>query len=153
MLWLFALALIWLLIFNFWRVWRKAGRSLLDLGRPGRLLGYAAMMFSIVLALAGVLVARVQAEPRWLWYTFFFASLALMSFLDAGTSRELRENGILLPQQFIAWRQVKSYTWEGESTLVLTTEKRWGFSTRQRLRIRAALKDAAEEILHQRLGK
>jgi hypothetical protein len=152
MLLLLALALVWFLIINSWRIRRKAGRPLLDLGRPGRLVGYAGAMFSLLLAAVGVLMARLQAEPRWLLYTGFFASLALMGLLDARTSRELRQNGVLLPQQFIPWQRIKSYAWDGERILTLETEKRWGFSPRQRLRISPALKDAAEQILRQRLG-
>ena len=96
MLLLLALALVWALIINSWRIRRKAGRSLLDLGRTGRLVGYAGAMFSLLLAAVGVLMARLQAEPRWLLYTGFFVSLAVMGFLDARTSRELRQNGVLL---------------------------------------------------------
>jgi uncharacterized membrane protein YobD (UPF0266 family) len=152
MLLLFALALIWVLLINSWRIRRKAGRSLLDLGRTGRLVGYAATMFGILLAVIAVFIAFMQANAGWLFYTFFFASLALMSFLDARTSRELRENGVLLPQQFIPWQRIKSYAWRGERMLTLETEKRWGFSARQRLRINPALKDAVDQILCQHLG-
>lgn len=56
MLLLLALALVWFLIINFWRIRRKAGRPLLDLGRPGRLAGYAGAMFSLLLAAVGVLI-------------------------------------------------------------------------------------------------
>jgi hypothetical protein len=75
-----------------------------------------------------------------------------MSLLDARTSRELRENGLLLPQQFIPWPRIKSHAWEGESTLILMVEKRRGLPSRQRLRVKPACKDGAEEILCQRLG-
>jgi UDP-N-acetylmuramyl pentapeptide phosphotransferase/UDP-N-acetylglucosamine-1-phosphate transferase len=149
---LLALALVWVLIINSWRIRRKAGRPLLDLGRPGRLVGYVGGMFSLLLAAVGVLMARLQAEPGWLLYIGFFVSLALMGFLDASTSRELRQNGVLLPQQFIPWQRIRSYTWEGERILTFETEKRWGLSPRQRLRIRPALKDAAEQILRQHMG-
>jgi len=145
-----ALVLPWAAII--YLVWtkKKAGACLLDLGNPYRFAYYLCAGVFLLVALATIPVVRAFGLG-WLFYTVFFLTFAVLFLVDGSSSRALTEKGVLLPRQLIRWRRISSYRWEGESNLILSMEGGRFSGSRQKLRIKPGLKEAAEKILRERL--